>query len=454
MSTLLSAKQVSYHTTSGPLMDDITFTVSRGNRIGLVGHNGCGKSTLLKLLTSKITAEEGEISLAKHCHIEHVEQHLPPTLSALTMHEAVSERLSDEEKQTDIWRVDVLLNEMGFNQADMSLTAGTLSGGEHTRLLLARALINNPDLLLLDEPSNHMDLPTLFWLESFLKAFKGGFLLVSHDQKLLDAVTDSTWIMRDRTLYSFALPCSAARTELAAMDEADEASFKEEQKEIDRVAKSAKRLAVWGHTYDNEDLSRKAKTMEKRVETLKANQTELSEGTPWQLKLKGTALPANRLLEINNVDVRPADDADALYLTPELQLKSGDKVAILGQNGTGKSSLLRMLWQRFAALQGNGSLRLIEEAIRLHPKSKVGYYDQTLQQLDDGQTMMEALSQFAPLPTEALKMALIKAGFPYARHQQTIEGLSGGERSRLLFVGLTLADYHMLMLDEPQTTWI
>ncbi|MEW7315073.1 ABC-F family ATP-binding cassette domain-containing protein [Buttiauxella gaviniae] len=442
MSTLLTAQSLSLDTAFGPLLADITFTLKKGDRLGLIGHNGCGKSTLLKLLDGTLSPNSGNVTRAHHCLLARVEQHLPEDLHSLTLLDAVMAKLSVAQQHTDGWRAQALLASMGFDESACQLTAGTLSGGQHTRLLLARALITEPDLLLLDEPSNHLDLPTLLWLEQFLRNWNGSFVLVSHDQHLLDNVTNGTWILRDRGLSFFQLPCSAARAALVERDRTDAHRHQAEQKEIDRIAASAKRLAIWGRVYDNEDLARKAKQMEKRVDKLKDSQTELSAANQWQLILKGEALPADRLLEMENLAVRPAPDCPPLFTLPLNRVKSGDRVAIIGRNGCGKSSLLRLLWQHYRQPQD-------EKAIRLHGRVNMGYYDQTLHQLRDGDTLLEALEPFAALTERDRKMALISAGFAWLRHGQKVSTLSGGERSRLLFVGLTLARYSLLLLDEP-----
>ncbi|MBU4681057.1 ABC-F family ATP-binding cassette domain-containing protein [Cedecea davisae] len=442
MSTLLTAQSLHLDTAFGSLLESITFTLKKGDRIGLIGHNGCGKSTLLKLLDGTLLPNSGSVTRASACLMARVEQHLPESLNEMTMLDAVLAQIETGLRDSERWRVEALLASMGFNETDWLLTSATLSGGQHTRLLLARALISEPDLLLLDEPSNHLDLPTLLWLEQFLRGWSGSFVLVSHDRSLLDNVTNGSWILRDRTLHFFALPCSQARAALDERDKTDAHRRQAEQKEIDRIAASAKRLAIWGKVYDNEDLSRKAKQMEKRIDKLKDEQTELTAGTQWQLRLKGEALPADRLLELEALDVRPAPECEPLFNLPLQRVKSGDRVAIIGRNGCGKSSLLRLLWQQYQQPER-------EEGIRLHPRVHLGYYDQTLHQLKDGNTLLEALEPFAALSEQERKMSLISAGFPWLRHQQTVSTLSGGERSRLLFVGLTLARYSLLMLDEP-----
>lgn len=441
MSTLLTAQSLHVETAFGPLFNALSFTLKKGDRIGLIGYNGCGKSTLLQVLDGTITPSSGSVSIANHCLMARVEQHLPDDLLAQSLIQAVLAQLPLTARESQRWQAERLLMEMGFHADELKQAAATLSGGQHTRLLLARALILNPDLLLLDEPGNHLDLPTLLWLETFLNNWNGSFVLVSHDNPLLDAVTNTSWILRDNTLHAFSLPCTAARQALAEQDESDALRHKAEQKEIDRVTASAKRLAIWGQVYDNEDLSRKAKQMERQVARLKAAQTDLTAGTPWQLELHGDAVRADRLLEMDHLAVPPAPGLVPLFTTGITRLQSGDRVAIMGRNGGGKSSLLRLLWRQMQQ-------EAPDVGLKLHPRLHPGYYDQTLHQLADNATLLEALEMFEP-SGETRKRALISAGFGWTRHGQKVSTLSGGERSRLLFVGLSLARYSLLLLDEP-----
>ncbi|MBC4013168.1 ABC-F family ATP-binding cassette domain-containing protein [Morganella morganii] len=445
MSTLLSTRNLSFHPGHTPLLTDISVALNQGEKIGLIGHNGCGKSTLMKLLSGQLTPDEGTITPANRVIMAYIEQHLPESINTLSLADAVLEKLPAEQHLSEMWRAEMLLTEMGFDPVQWQLPVTALSGGQHTRLLLARALISQPDLLLLDEPSNHLDLPTILWLEQFLKNWRGSFILVSHDNALLDHVTNCTWVLRDGNVSVFRLPCTQAREALAQQDESDEHRHNAQQKEIDRIAVSAKRLAIWGKVYDNEALSRKAKQMEKQIDRLQDDQVELAVGSQWQLKLTGDALRADRLCAFNQLSVVPAENCPPLYVTDNVSVKSGDRIAVMGANGTGKSSLLRMIWSQ----SQKPEVTLPDSPLVLHPRVHLGYYDQKLAQLNDSDSLMDALKPFAQLIDEQRKMALISAGFPYLRHQQTVSALSGGERARLLFVGLSLANYSLLMLDEP-----
>lgn len=447
MSTFLTAQSLTLSYTSTALFKGLTFAINRGNKIGLIGHNGCGKSSLLKLLNAQYEPSEGHIAKAKQCLISYVEQQISYELQSKTVLGALVETLAED----DYWRAELLLAELAFSESDWQMPVSNCSGGQQMRLLLARAIITEPDLLLLDEPSNHLDLPSLLWLEQFLSQWKGSFVLVSHDQTLLDAATNITWILRDQSLHHFDLPCSRAREALKEKDEQDRVRHLNEQKEINRIEKSAKRLAVWGKVYDNEDLARKAKTMYARKERLEEEQTELSEGSPWRLQLQGDALPANRLMEVIPFTIKPPQSNLTLFYMAEIRIKSGDRIAVLGSNGCGKSTLLNLLHRLYLLKEDQTELTLesIEWPVTFHDRCRLGYYDQSLEQLDDLDTLSDALCKFALINHEQSKRALISAGFEYARHGQNVASLSGGERARLLFIGLTLARYHLLFLDEP-----
>ena len=445
MTTLISAQALQLDTHDGFLFNELAFTLRQGDRIGLIGHNGCGKSTLLGLLSGTRAATAGTIQLARACRLQHVEQHLPAELASLSLYDAL---LAPVLEQPELhWRVDSLLAELGFDLDTAQVPVHSLSGGQHTRLLLGRALLQEPNVLLLDEPSNHLDLPSLLWLEQFLLRWRGAFILVSHDQRLLDNVATRSWILRDSRLYDFDLPCGPALAALAEMDVAAAARHAAEQKEIDRLSASSARLALWGRTYDNEDLARKAKTMQRRIDKLKDAQAFVSDGAPWRLTLRGKALAADQLLALDELDVRAVPASPLLFQVGQLWLKPGDRVALLGANGSGKSSLLRLCWQAIQAQDERPDLRY-------HKAANIGYYDQSLQRLADAADLSDALYPFA-VQNEAARsqvarrQALIAAGFPYARHGQAVATLSGGERARLLFLGLSLASYHLLLLDEP-----
>lgn len=439
MTTLMSTHSLQMNAGELPLFDSIDLSIHSGDRIGLIGANGSGKSTLLSLLAGQVEPHDGRIHRAAPCRCEFVTQHLPSRLHGLSTRAALGDAVADDPALG--WQLDKMLEDLQLAPHATQVVT-SLSGGQHSRLQLGRALLRQPNLLLLDEPSNHLDLPSLLWLEQFLQGWRGALVLVSHDARLLDRVTQDTLILRDRRIYRFALPCSQARAALVQEDESARQRRADEQKEIDRLSASSKRLAIWGREHDNAKLVRQAKSMEKRIVRLREEQSQVGAGAPWRLELHGLGLPADALLRLEALDVRPAPALPPLLRAEGLWLRSGDRVALLGANGAGKSSLLRQCWRELCEQrQGEGWYR--------HPAASIAYYDQSLQQLDDQATLTDALYALAPLPAISLRQALIRAGFPYARHGQRVHALSGGERARLLFLALSLASHHLLWLDEP-----
>ncbi len=250
---LVQARGLGHSVGQRTLFDNIGLTIAQGDRIGLVGHNGCGKSTLLGLLGGDQEPDTGEVIRRRGLRLGRVEQFLPTPVARLTAAQAVAAS-ADSRVESDIdsgvdsgveeWRIEALLSALGFSLAEMAYRAGDLSGGQQNRIMFARALITDPELVLLDEPTNHLDLATLRVFEDYLLGLRIGYLVVSHDRAFLDAVADHTVFLRDQRLYRFDLPYSAARQALNEADAAAVRSRQSEDRKIDGLRSSAKRLAV------------------------------------------------------------------------------------------------------------------------------------------------------------------------------------------------------------------
>ena len=446
MSTLLSCRRLTHSAGTKALFNNLSLTVERGDKIGLNGHNGCGKSTLLKLLAGEVDPDEGEITRRQGLRLAMVEQFLPMATAKLDLHDAVLAQIPAGERESEGYRAALTLQSLGFDEGQLRIRVGDLSGGQLNRLMLARVLVGDPDLILLDEPSNHMDLATLATLERYLaEEIPCAFLLVSHDRALLDVVTGKTLILRDEQIHAFNLPYSAARQALTEMDIAAAAARADEEKKITALRASAKRLAIWGRVYDNKKLARKAKTMEKRVARMEQAKTFVSRGSGLSLALDSQGARSNRMLRIAGLTVTPpATEAVQLFAIDELIIRPGERVALLGHNGCGKTSLLSKIVRSFAGDQAS--------ELQFSPQARIGYYDQELQEVESGgtgQTMLDFLRRTTEAIEATIRNGLINAGFPYLDHGRRIGVLSGGERARLMFLRLRLNRPNFLIMDEP-----
>ncbi|MEQ8859625.1 MAG: ABC-F family ATP-binding cassette domain-containing protein [Pseudomonadales bacterium] len=434
MSVLLQAREVAHSVGERVLFSGLELVVNRGDRLGLVGHNGSGKTTLLDLLWGSASADAGAIQRARGLRMARVEQFLPDDLAAEALLDAVARCAAARER----WRAEVLLAEFGFSSAEFAQSVGTLSGGQQNRLMFARALMAEPDLLLLDEPTNHLDLATLVVFERVLRAFTGAFLLVSHDRRFLDAVTAGTLILRDGRLHRFSAPYSEARGALEEMDEAAARARRAEEAQIDRVRRSAKRLADWGRTYDNEKFARRARNMERRVERMESERTFVSTGSPLTLELELQETRSRQALVVDDLEV--AIGGRPLFRVDELIVRPGERLALLGHNGVGKTTFIRALVA--AATAGH-------QSIRFSPQTVLGYYDQELDEVSGGEGLMDFAVRRTEQDEHKVRGSLIHAGFAFAEHGKRVTELSGGERARLLFAVLSLNAPNLLIMDEP-----
>jgi len=440
MSLLLQAR-IDTHSEGGRLLfAGLSLSINRGDRLALVGHNGCGKSTLLALLAGHRALDDGELMPQKGLRLAQVEQFIPSRLTHAAVLEAVLDASADQRQS---WRAEALLFQLGFDASDLKLRLQDISGGRQTLVLVARTMLQGPDLMLLDEPSNHLDLDALVALEQRLLAFQGAFVVVSHDRRFLDRVTRETLFMRDRAILRIRRPYSEAKQRLDAADEAARAARDAEDKRIDSLRRSAQRLAQWGRDFDNEDLSKRAKAMKRRIERLQDERTFVTSGSPLELSLQLGTSRSKLALKIDETWVpHPADPSKRLFSVPETALRNGDKVALLGENGVGKSTFIRMIVE--AARDTQNATKL-----RLSPQTKLGYFDQELGEVTGEQRMIDFVLKRTAQDSQTVTARLGRAGFDEADRHKPLSVLSGGERARLMFAVISMCAPNFLILDEP-----
>ena len=447
VSNLVNVRDLGHSAGSKALFSHVEFGLEERERIGLIGPNGSGKSTLLALISGVEPPDNGEVIRRRGLRLSTVEQFLPGVLSEMTLRDALLERSPENERITHAYRADMMLETLGFSPGQFEQSVGALSGGQQNRLMFARAVIDEPELVLFDEPTNHLDLASIQVFEQLLSEGPGhAFVLVSHDRDFLDAVTNRTLILRDQRVYRFDQPCSQARQRLLEHDIAAAATREAEEKRLDALRTSARRLATWGKIHDNEKFARRAKSMERRVERLEAERTFVTRGSGLALDLDLGETRARRVLALRDLEIRPphADGGSPpLFEIDTLTIRPGDRVALLGANGTGKTSLIVRLVEHFRHQVDDRSL------IAFSPQTRLGYYDQELSGFDSSRSMIDYLRETTEANDHDIRAALIHAGFPYADHGRALNVLSGGERARIVFVSLHLDNPNFLILDEP-----
>lgn len=421
------------------MLGDVDLTVREGDRIGLVGENGSGKSTLLALLGQQRDPEAGEVTWRSGLRLTAVEQFINPDLTGLTTLDAVLDRTSTE---TGAARHDAeaLLASLGFSTAELGYRVGDLSGGQQNRLMFARAIIDEPDVVLFDEPTNHLDIESILVFERAILALRAGFLLISHDRDFLDAVTTRTLFLRDERLYDYSMPYSGAAAQLAEDDAAAAERRRNQDRAIESLRASAKRIANWSRINESEKLARKARSMERRVERMEEDRTFVTRGSDLNLELDTGSMKAGRMLAIEQH--RVAREQSLLFGVEHLVIRPGDRVALLGHNGVGKTTFIEQLVAAFAQ---DGQT----PSVSFNPRCRLGYYDQELASLNPKRTLLDTVLAETDARDQAAVRALIHAGFAYREHGKPVSVLSGGERARLMFLCMRLNEPNFLILDEP-----
>ena len=470
---VVSAGNLSVSFGTDRILEKVSFALEENARLGVIGVNGCGKSTLFRLLAGKLEPTTGTVTFSKGATVGLLEQDdafqkadesrtvseqilraFSPLLemeaqlaelqsrmdagdkTAISAYSSLHERYLEEGGLTFRSRSVSILEKLGFDASARGQTVGSLSGGQRTRLALAIELSKQPDLLLLDEPTNHLDIETLSWLESFLLSYPRAFAVISHDRYFLDRVTTKTLSITYGQAKLYAGGYTKSMEQRRIDREIAERHWKNQQKEIARQEAYIAQQRAWNRERNVIAAESRQKLLDKmeRIERPKEDPKGIRMQFSESLASGGNVWEARDLsFGYGN---RPA-----LFSHLDFQVKRGDRVFLIGPNGCGKSTLVKLL---LGKLQPTGGV--LETGYHV----EIGYYDQENRNLTESSTVLGELHDAYPTKTETeLRNLLALFCFRGESVFRTVSMLSGGERTRLSLAKLMLSKSNVLLLDEP-----
>lgn len=415
------------------IFNDASLLIASQERVGIVGKNGSGKSTLFKILLNEEHLDGGNIQIPKNYSLGHLSQHLHFEKDTV-YEEACSILKPNEDGWIDTHSVEAILFGLGFNQESLNISPALLSGGFQIRLNLAKVLAAEPNILLLDEPTNYLDIVSTRWLARFLRGWKGELLLITHDKKFMDSVCTHTAAIYQNKFRKIQgsvdklLETIATEEEVALRTAENDAKKREQlEKVIERFRFKASKAAM---------VQSKIKAVEK------LSNTETPTNTPTlDFSFTEASFPGKRLSKIENLSFAYEKGKD-LISNLSLEIFKGDKIAVIGPNGRGKTTLLNLLASELQPTQGE---------ISLNPNVKINYFGQTnINRLNLDNTVEEeiqsALKDFTRGKARTLAGLMMFSG---DAAMKKIRVLSGGERSRVLLAKILATECNCLLLDEP-----
>lgn len=471
---VLSAQNVAKSFGINTVLKDVSFTLQQGDRMGLVGVNGCGKSTLMRIIAGLDSPDSGEISLVRGTKVGYLAQQDMVTHGATIWAElekvyepvfAMEEKLRALEKEMELahtnpslfsclsseydrllrmfeesdgyaWKsmVTGVLNGLGFKPSQYEQNVDSLSGGEKTRLCLARLLLQKPDLLLLDEPTNHLDMDTLQWLENYLSAYRGSVLVISHDRYFLDHVCNCMVEILTGTAEQYNGNYTRYIAQREERFETRIRAYELQQKEIERQQAIIARYRM----FNREKSIRAAESREKALERMEKLDKPVDERSI-RFQFEARRRTGEDVLMIR--DAGKSFGEKHLFSHLDLHVRSGDRVALIGPNGVGKSTLIKLITGEVEADSGD---------IRFGSNVDLGYYDQHQSSLHPEKTVLdEVWDRFPRMEQSDVRGALGMFLFTGDDVFQPIRTLSGGEKGRVALTALMLRKDNLLLLDEP-----
>jgi ATP-binding cassette subfamily F protein 3 len=465
---------LSYHLPQGFLYKDISVFIDRGDKIGLTGKNGVGKSTLLGLISGQIAPSEGTVILEKGISLGYLTQDIEirkdisvrdyikesnkeiTTLNArldfvnhqLTnrtdyesegyldlIHEIteINDRLNVLDAHSFAERIEIVLKGLGFKQVEFDNLIGSFSGGWQMRVELAKLLVNNPEVLLIDEPTNHLDIVSIQWLENYLKNFKGGLVLISHDRRFLDNVTNRTIEIANQRLYDY--KCNYSKYLILHAEEMERTmqAKKNQDKEIKRTEDLINKYRAKANKASF------AQSLIKKLDKVDRIEVDTIQRKAFNLKFTLQTESGKRVLDMNGL--KKSFGNKVIFDGLEVVLARGEKIALLGPNGVGKSTLIKCVTKENS----------YDGEILFGHNVSVGYFAQdSAEKLDGETTVFKTIDDIAKGDKRKDIRAILGAFlFSGEETEKKVKVLSGGERTRLAICKLLFQEFNFLIMDEP-----
>src|SRR6056297_2204322 len=468
------------------ILKDFSLNVNQGESVALIGPNGSGKTTIFRIITGQEHFSEGTVSVRNDIEVGYLDQ-LPDFNTDLTIYQELEkvfedvkdqikemqrledkiahhgERAGDSEAHSDDLektmseysalqrkfekgvgyeyqsKIRQVAAGMGFDEKEIhEKTLDQLSGGEKTRVGLAKLLLIEPDLLLLDEPTNHLDLKSVEWLENYLNSYQGSLLIISHDRYFLDNTIERIVEIKNGKNEDYSGNYSYYQKERKRRYEQRLREYKNQQKKIKELEDAIEQLYIWGRSRDSEKMFKRAKAMEKRLERIDRLEKPRLKGKKMKLDLDADIRGGDDVLFVENLS-KSFEDL-TLFEKLNFELHRRDKAAIIGDNGTGKSTILRIIMGEITADQGE-----VKIGTNIYP----AYYRQEFEGFKPEDDLITALQRETAVTNSKARDMLASFLFTGEDVFKKVHQLSGGEKSRLRLLQLMSGNYNFLILDEP-----
>lgn len=455
------------------LFTDVSFDVEERDKVGFIGANGVGKTTLFKILNGEISPVSGTVTFSKNVRPGYMEQHACNNPRADVYHELLSvfDYLSDMETEISalahqidnksgnldelVERQTMLIEQferaggltyksrtrsallgLGFSENDFTMPVGNLSGGQRSKLCLAKLLLSQSNMLLLDEPTNHLDIDAIAWLEGFLRDFKGAMIIISHDRYFLDNVTNKTIELEHNRAMVYTGSYSEFVKKKESVNESLKNKYEHDLKEIKRIEGIVEQQKRWGQAHNFITAASKQKEADRIKDQLVAPESELE---TMRMHFEPRCESGNDVLICKNL--AKSFDNKQLFKNVDIHIRKGERVFIIGGNGCGKTTLFRILMGKTPMNSGEYDYGANVE---------IGYFDQMQQNLDLSKTALDEVWDTFPNMTQTeVRSALASFLFKGDEVFKPLSKMSGGERARVSLLKLMLKGSNFLLLDEP-----